>query len=223
MRYQWVMGLDEVGRGPLVGPVVAGACALIAKEPFHEITTQTDFLKALGVRDSKKVSAKKRRLILRELGVACENRPQKLSLQSPFFSSGLIAVAQSSALEIDQLNILAASHLAMVRAAAVLLDQLEGDGLMMIDGHLIPMELQKFGHKTECFIKGDDRIPIIGLASIFAKEYRDLLMEELDREYPDYGFSRHKGYPTQDHREALLRLGATPWHRMSFKTLKELA
>ena len=176
-----VAGVDEVGRGPLAGPVVAAAVILDSK------------IKINGLKDSKKLSHKKR-VILSEL----------IKSKSLAWSLGRAEVE-----EIDNINILQASLLAMKRAIEALDEKPK---LVVVDGNFKP----KVNFKTIAIIKGDNLIPAISAASIIAKVSRDDEMVKFDDKYPGYGFSSHKGYPTKQHVEALVRLGVTKIHRLTF-------
>jgi ribonuclease HII len=185
-QYEWVAGVDEVGRGPLAGDVVAAAVIFGDSVPA-------------GVTDSKKLTAKRRE----QLAVAIKS------------SARAWCVARASVAEIDSLNILQASLLAMHRAV---------DGLslapefVLVDGNRLPA----WNYKSKPVIGGDALEVSIGAASILAKVQRDAEMVALDDEYPGYGFARHKGYPTREHMAALAALGVTPWHRKSFAPVKRL-
>jgi ribonuclease HII len=180
-------GVDEVGRGPLAGDVVAAAVILNPDKPI------------VGLRDSKKLSAAKR-----------------TELESLIKENALSwSVARASVAEIDELNILQASLLAMHRAVAALSVQ---PGFVLVDGNRIP----RWSYAAEAVVKGDDRVPAIAAASILAKVQRDGELIELDRQYPGYGFAAHKGYPTAQHLRALRDLGVTPIHRRSFGPVKNL-
>ncbi|RMH50379.1 MAG: ribonuclease HII [Zetaproteobacteria bacterium] len=183
-----IAGVDEVGRGPLAGPVVAAAVILRQDDPM------------LGCyRDSKKLSAKRRRALYHHL------RRHALAR----------AVAMATPEEIDRINILQASLLAMQRAVAALPIAPER---VWIDGnHLPPLPIP-----AEAVVGGDARIQQIAAASILAKEVRDRLMQRLDRRHPGYGLAGHKGYPTRAHLEALQRLGVSPIHRTSFAPVRRL-
>jgi len=174
-------GVDEVGRGPLVGAVVAAAVILDPDRPIQ------------GLADSKALSARRREALDLEI------REGALAF----------AVAEASATEVDELNIFHATHLAMRRAIDALAPAAE---YLLVDGNRLP------GHHVpgQAVVKGDARHPAIAAASILAKVTRDAQMVELDARHPDYGFSRHKGYPTREHLAALERLGALPEHRRSF-------
>jgi ribonuclease HII len=175
-----VVGVDEAGRGPLAGPVVAAAVRL---DPTRIPP---------GLNDSKALTARAR------------TRLFDLLLQ---FAE--VAVAEASVAEIDQLNILRASHLAMARAVA----GLSGPGLVLVDGNLIPPGLSC---RAEAIVGGDARVLSIAAASIVAKVTRDRIMVDLAQQFPVYGWDRNAGYPTAAHRQALLDFGVTPYHRRSF-------
>ncbi|GEN25619.1 ribonuclease HII [Halomonas cupida] len=178
-------GVDEVGRGPLVGAVVAAAVILDPRRPIA------------GLGDSKTLSAKRREVLDGEI------RDKALAF----------CVAEASSEEIDTLNIYHATHLAMRRA----IDGLEPTPeYLLVDGNRLP------GHHVpgQAVVKGDARHPAIAAASILAKVARDAAMLALHGRHPDYGFARHKGYPTVEHLAALERLGALSEHRRSFAPVK---
>ena len=177
-----IAGVDEAGRGPLAGSVVAAAVIL---EPLKPIA---------GLTDSKKLSEKKRQVL-------------ELEIQQ---NALCWSVAEASVLEIDRLNILHASMLAMQRAVLALIQRPQ---LVQVDGNRKP-DLQ--GYQVEAIVKGDLTEACISAASILAKVTRDREMIALAADYPEYGFDRHKGYPTKVHMEALDRHGVTPIHRRSF-------
>ncbi|MDH3532533.1 MAG: ribonuclease HII [Gammaproteobacteria bacterium] len=186
-------GVDEAGRGPLAGPVVAAAVILCPGAPIH------------GLDDSKK------------LGVACrEALARKIRTQSLAWS-----VAWADAAEIDALNILGATMLAMRRAILGL--PIEPAGAQ-IDGNRLP-DLAFRGKRieAEAVVGGDSRIPAISAASIIAKTTRDQIMVEMDRLYPAYEFARHKGYGTEVHRDRLQQFGPCQQHRRSFAPVRLLA
>ncbi|WP_043315711.1 ribonuclease HII [Microbulbifer sp. HZ11] len=178
-------GVDEVGRGPLAGDVVASAVILDPGSPIE------------GLADSKKLSEKKREILFDEI------RAKALSF----------AIARATVEEIDQLNILHASLLAMKRAVEQLSVQPE---FVLVDGNRKP----QWRYECDTVVKGDDRVAAIAAASILAKVTRDREMVALDAVYPGYGLAGHKGYPTRAHMDALERLGATPVHRKSFAPVK---
>ncbi|KUJ84330.1 ribonuclease HII [Microbulbifer flavimaris] len=181
-------GVDEVGRGPLAGDVVAAAVILDPARPIE------------GLADSKKLSEKKRERLFDEI------RERALSF----------AIARATVDEIDRLNILHASLLAMRRAVEQLSIQPE---FVLVDGNRKP----EWSYVCDTVVKGDGRVAAIGAASILAKVTRDREMVALDSVYPGYGLAGHKGYPTKVHMEALERLGPTPIHRQSFAPVKQLA
>jgi len=182
-----VAGVDEVGRGPLAGPVVTAAVIL-----------PNDF-DLPGLNDSKKLTKKKRELLEVEI------KQQSICW----------AIAQASILEIDQLNILHATMLAMQRAVANLSIK---PSLVLVDGNRAP----DFGIEAKAIIGGDGIEPCISAASIIAKVCRDKMMADYAKKYPDYGFERNSGYPTKQHREALQTFGVTEIHRLSFAPVKKL-
>lgn len=185
-------GVDEAGRGPLAGPVVAAAVILDPARPLD------------GLTDSKLLSARQReRLAPRIRDAACA-----------------WTVAEASVEEIDRLNILQATLLAMRRALAALP---RAPTLIRIDGNKAPEVLDLFpGCVLETVVGGDLSEPCISAASILAKTHRDALMSQLDQQYPGYGFARHQGYGTAAHLEALRRLGPSLVHRRSFAPVKSL-
>jgi ribonuclease HII len=182
-----VAGVDEVGRGPLAGPVVTAAVILDPARPID------------GLADSKKLSEKKREALaelIKERALAW-------------------AIGRAEVEEIDAINILQATMLAMQRAVAGL-DPVPQHAL--IDGNRCP----KLPCSAEAIIQGDGKVPAISAASILAKVTRDREMVEMDALYPGYGLAGHKGYPCKSHIEALERLGVTPIHRRSFGPVKKL-
>lgn len=182
-----VAGVDEVGRGPLAGAVVAAAVILDPENPI------------VGLADSKKLSAKKREALDLEI------RSKALA-----WSLGRAEVE-----EIDHLNILQASFLAMQRALEGLAVQPDH---VLIDGNRCP----KLTYSMEAIVGGDSLIPAISAASIIAKVSRDAELVLLDQLYPAYGFAQHKGYPTPSHLNAIRQYGVLPIHRRSFKPIKTL-
>lgn len=180
-------GVDEVGRGPLAGDVVAAAVILDPNNPIE------------GLNDSKKLSEKKRERLFDEI------REKSLSY----------CIARASVAEIDELNILQASLLAMKRAVVGLGTQPEH---VLVDGNKLP----RWNYRAEAIVQGDGRVPAIGAASILAKVTRDREMVALDAEYPAYGFGGHKGYPTKVHMQALESHGVTPYHRRSYAPVRKL-
>lgn len=184
-QLEWVAGVDEAGRGPLAGDVYAAAVVL---DPAKPIT---------GLMDSKKLSAARRD----ELALLIEER------------SYAWAVATASVSEIDTLNILQATMLAMQRAVAMLQCQ---PSLVLVDGNRLP----KFDVPARAIIKGDQSEPAISAASILAKTARDAAMLQLHQQYPEYAFDQHKGYGTALHLQRLREFGACSAHRRSFAPVK---
>ena len=187
MNDRTVAGVDEAGRGPLAGSVVAAAVILNPRQTIESLA------------DSKKLSAAKREAlypVIRESALA-------------------FCIAEASVEEIEELNILGATMLAMQRAVAGL--ELK-PVLARIDGNRAP-NLGTIA--TETIIGGDAIDPAISAASILAKVYRDAQMTELDARYPGYGFAKHKGYPTAEHRAALERLGPSPVHRSTYRPVRQ--
>jgi len=182
-----VCGVDEAGRGPLAGPVFAAAVVLEDPPPVQ------------GLADSKKLTAKRREAL------ASEIRDRALCW----------AVASASVEEIDELNILQASLLAMRRAVMALRVRPES---IVVDGLYVP----KVDMPARAIVQGDAQVAAISAASILAKTARDAQMLELHAIYPEYSFDRHKGYGTALHIAALRRLGPTPAHRRSFAPVREL-
>ena len=187
MKTRLVAGVDEVGRGPLAGAVVAAAVILTPERWID------------GLADSKVLTEKRRN----ELDI--EIREKALAW----------SIARADVEEIDQINILQASLLAMKRAVEGL--KIQPDHLKIDGNKKIPMSLS-----METIIKGDSKVAAISAASIIAKVARDREMLELDKQYPEYGFARHKGYPTKAHREALQKYGVLCCHRKSFRPVREL-
>lgn len=179
--YGVVAGVDEVGIGPLAGCVVACAVILDPEQPI------------LGLRDSKLVSEKTR-----------PHLAESIRARATCWSLGSASVA-----EIDQLNVLAASHLAMQRAVAGLTSVPD---TVLVDGNKTP----EFGLPAKAIVKGDRRVAAISAASIVAKVTRDQQLHDLAQRFPGYGFERHKGYPTKQHLQALIELGPCEAHRRSF-------
>ena len=187
-----VMGIDEAGRGPLVGGVYAGAVSVPLALAEKLLANEWS-----AINDSKKLS-EKRRFALAEV---IKSTP------------GCIwAVASASPQEIDKLNILNATHLAMRRAAAQV-----GDMRILVDG----LPVKSLPNSTNV-IKGDAKSLFIAAASILAKTARDADCLRLEREYPGYGFAKHKGYPTPEHLKALAKLGPCPEHRRSFGPVMQM-
>ena len=180
-----LVGIDEVGIGCLAGPVVAAAVILDPANPIY------------GITDSKKISEQRRKDLADQIMANAVDW----------------AIGQASVSEIDQHNILRASHLAMQRAYG----DLKSDAtLVLVDGNKSPY----FPVESKAVIKGDETVLAIGAASIIAKVFRDGLMEELGKKYPDYDFEKNKGYPTKSHMQTLRAIGPCAQHRNSFAPVK---
>lgn len=192
---QRLAGVDEAGRGPWAGPVVAAAVVLA---PPFAVAESNGLLR--GLTDSKKLTPQRREFFF------------ELLRQRPEVALG---VGQASVAEIDELNILRATHLAMARALAAL--QPSAD-FALVDG----LPVQGLPCPARAIVRGDSLSLSIAAASIIAKVTRDRMMVELERAFPGYGFAAHKGYGTQVHQRALRALGVTPHHRRSFRPIREL-
>ncbi|RHW76053.1 ribonuclease HII [Colwellia sp. RSH04] len=187
-----IAGVDEVGRGPLVGDVVTAAVILDSENPIE------------GLMDSKKLSEKKREILaeqIKEHAIAW-------------------AIGRATPEEIDTINILHATMLAMQRAVQSL--NVEPD-FVLVDGNRCPTFSSKQGEiKTQAVVKGDARVAEISAASILAKVARDHDMIELDKKHPEYGFAKHKGYPTKVHLEKIMEHGVLDNYRQSFKPVAKV-
>lgn len=183
---KYIAGVDEVGRGPLAGPVVAAA-VIMPKDCYIE-----------GVTDSKKLSAKKRALLKKEI-------------ESKALAIGIAFIDEKT---IDEVNIYQASKLAMMEALNKL--QTKPD-VVLVDA--MPLELEV---PSISIIKGDEKSFMIGCASIVAKETRDDFMIELDKKYPEYQFAKHKGYPTKAHIEAVYKHGVLDIHRKTYRPISDI-
>jgi len=182
-----VAGVDEAGRGPLAGPVVAGAVILDPENPIA------------GLKDSKRLTAMRRDALYAEI--------QEKAL--------VWAVGRAEVEEIDRINILQATMLAMQRAVAALVPSAEH---ALIDGNRCP----DLACPAQAIVKGDSRVAAISAASIMAKVTRDREMLSLDVRYPGYGFAQHKGYPSKAHIQALENLGVSPVHRCSYAPVRRI-
>ncbi|MEM8690530.1 MAG: ribonuclease HII [Pseudomonadota bacterium] len=184
---QRVAGIDEVGRGPLAGPVTAAAVILNA----HDIPE--------GLNDSKQLGAGRRAVLYEEITTRAD-----------------WAIGHASVEEIDQINILQASHLAMVRAVQGLRERPDH---VLVDGRMVPAGLNIL---AQGIVKGDTKSLSIAAASIVAKVTRDRIMVDLAQQHPGYGWETNMGYPSKSHREALRNLGVTPHHRRSFRPVHKM-
>ncbi len=181
-----VLGIDEAGRGPLAGPVVAAA--VIIPEYFDELSE---------INDSKKLTEKKRERLYSHIMKKC-----------------VVGIGMADEGEIDSINILNSTFLAMRRAIRKIPENISYD-IVLVDGN---HKIREYGGSQEAIIKGDCKSLSIAAASIVAKVTRDRLLVEIDREFPEYGFARHKGYGTKTHKEVLLFIGPCRYHRKSFLT-----
>ena len=186
IKAKFIVGVDEAGRGPLAGPVFAAAVLLGPAV-------------IVGLADSKKLTARRRAELAELIQEECI----------------AYSVAESSVAEIEQINILEATFMAMQRAVSgivIVPDE------VLIDGNRCP----DLPYPSRAIVRGDATVPEIMAASILAKHNRDQHMIELDKEYPDYGFAKHKGYPTQEHLKTLARLGPCKYHRRNFEPVAKL-
>jgi ribonuclease HII len=191
MSLIWVCGVDEAGRGPLVGAVVAGAVVLDPNNPIE------------GLKDSKKLTAARREYLYEQI----------------MEKAKAWGVGEASPLEIDQINILQATMLAMCRAIEDLATRLGAwPDKALIDGNRCP----ELPIAAEAIVKGDAKEPAISAASIVAKVTRDRQMMSLHERYPEYGFAQHMGYPTEAHFAALKQFGAIDQHRRSFSPVRKV-
>ena len=217
---QEIIATDEVGRGPLSGPVVIGAVRIMV-ENQAALKKVLKLLKLAHVADSKKISPKDRGVILKNLGVKDHDFRSKKILVLKDVKMSYVTWEMDHEI-IDQENILAASLRAMKEASQFLSTKKKNQTTVLIDGH---MKL-RWGTKTSPWneipiIKGDSKSLLIGLASLIAKEKRDIFMRSMHELYPQYGFNSHFGYPTKSHREAIQKHGPCPIHRKTFKGVKE--
>lgn len=191
MSIIWICGVDEAGRGPLVGAVVAGAVVL---DPNHPIE---------GLKDSKKLTAARREFLYEQI----------------VDKAKAWGIGEASPTEIDEINILQATMLAMRRAIEDLTTRLGGwPDKALIDGNRCP----ELPIAAEAIVKGDAKEPAISAASILAKVTRDRQMQLLHERHPEYGFSQHMGYPTEAHFAALKQYGACDQHRKSFSPVRKV-
>jgi ribonuclease HII len=191
MSIIWVCGVDEAGRGPLVGAVVAGAVVLDPENPIE------------GLRDSKKLSAARREYLYEQI----------------MEKAKAWGIGQASPAEIDHMNILQATMLAMRRAVEDLATRMGSwPNKALIDGNRCP----ELPIAAEAIIKGDAKEPAISAASILAKVTRDRQMQILHERHPQYGFAQHMGYPTEAHFAALKEYGACEEHRKSFSPVRKV-
>ena len=206
-KYNIIVGIDEAGRGPLAGPVVAGACAVKNISDFDFVTSED---KWKLVRDSKSLSQKQREEALE-------------FVREKFF----VGIGKCSPRAIDEINILQATFLAMKKAFDALEKEIDKHSvyadaetmIVMVDGNQL---LPNFTREQMSIAQGDKISKSIAAASIVAKVVRDKIISGYDKDYPEYGFAKHKGYGTKEHMEALKKYGATEIHRKSFKPVKQV-
>lgn len=215
-----IIATDEVGRGPLGGPVVIGAVRVSISDK-DSLKALLKFLKPKGVTDSKKLSAENRKEILKKLGI--HNLPFRetgtVELKGNLISYVTWDMDHNV---IDQENILAASLRGMKESALHLSHLKNNQTTVLIDGNKnLRWGTEKAPWNEYPIIQGDSKSLLIGLASIIAKEKRDVFMRDMHELYPQYGFASHFGYPTKDHREAIEKYGPCPIHRKTFKGVKE--
>lgn len=217
---QEVIATDEVGRGPLGGPVVVGAIRFGIQDAAS-LRGLLKFLRLKGIKDSKKLTSEMRLKILNELGF----------IDLTFRSPGTVELKgikidfvtwEMDHEVIDRENILGASLKGMKEAALHLSKEKNKHTTLLIDGH----QKLRWGNEVSPWneipiVKGDSKSPLIGLASIIAKEKRDAYMREMHEIYPHYGFNSHYGYPTKDHRKAIQKHGPCLIHRKTFKGVRE--
>ncbi|UDQ97120.1 ribonuclease HII [Lentisphaerota bacterium WC36G] len=185
--FSFIAGVDEVGRGPLAGPVVAAAVILPTKERLP------------AVDDSKKLNEKQREELY------------KYIINIPGIDYSIIEITPD---KIDEVNILRATHIAMIEAV----NKLQKVDFILVDG----LPVKGFSQPSEAVVKGDSKSASIAAASIIAKVHRDNLMKKYDKVYPKYGFAKHKGYGTKAHLEALQQFGVTEIHRKSFAPVRDI-
>lgn len=183
----WIVGVDEAGRGPLAGPVTAAAVRLNPQDLPQ------------GLQDSKRLGAAAREGVFAQI-----------------MARASVGIGHASPAEIDEINILQATYLAMARAIAAL--PCAPDHLL-IDGNRLPRDLPC---PAQAVVKGDGKVMSIAAASIIAKVTRDRIMADLDRRYPGYGWAENAGYPTKRHINAIADLGVTPEHRRSFAPIRKI-
>lgn len=215
-----IIATDEVGRGPLGGPVVIGSVRVLI-ENKEALTKLLKFLRLRKVKDSKKIVSEDRLKILKKLGVTDLPFRQTGTLNLKGIEVSYVTWDMDHEV-IDRENILAASLRGMKESCQELSEGKKHSTTVLIDGHL----KLRWGKKTSPWneipiIKGDSKSVLIGLASIIAKEKRDAFMREMHEIYPQYGFNSHYGYPTRQHKTAIKEFGPCAIHRKTFKGVKE--
>jgi len=216
-KKSYLAGIDEVGRGPLAGPVVA--CTVLFEQIEKNAIEFENFLELLSsfqVTDSKKLTEEKRKKIIENLSIDIIAH-QELIVKISDNSQVKYFIQEISVDEIDEINILNAS----LKAMKISFESINAkNGIVLIDGNK-KFQTNKDAH-IFTVVKGDSKSLLIGLASIIAKEYRDHLMKELDNQYPHYGWKSNAGYGTKVHLEGIDQFGITEHHRKSFKGVKEV-
>lgn len=215
-----ILAVDEVGRGPLGGPVVIGAVRLFI-EDMESLKALLKYLKPRGIKDSKKLTAEERLKVLKKLGISMLPYREAGSVKLKGIQVSYVTWDMCHE-TIDCENILAASLRGMKEAALQLSVQKNDQTTILIDGH---MKL-RWGNQSSPWneipiVKGDSKSLLIGLASIIAKEKRDAYMREMHELYPQYGFATNFGYPTPAHKKAIKLHGPSPIHRKTFSGVKE--
>lgn len=216
LNYNYHLGCDEVGRGPLAGPVVSCCVGILGAESIIEFNNYLNELKNIGIQDSKKLSSQKRKLILSNLKINLldvgQSKIYSFQINNLVFYFSLSVISN---ILIDRINILNASLKSMNNC----IDKFKGNNFVLIDGNKIPKNLNsRFDSKF--IIKGDQLSHLIGIASIIAKEWRDLYMQKMSIIYPGYSLDKHNGYPTKVHRESIQKYGITTIHRKTFNGCK---
>jgi ribonuclease HII len=216
-----IIAVDEVGRGPLVGPVVIGAIRVLVKNK-DELSSLLKSLRPKGINDSKKLSSAKRLGILEDLNISLLNYRKKGMMKMNSHSLSYVTWEMDHEV-IDRENILAASLRGMKEACLFLSEEKKIPTTILIDGN----KAFRWDNKTSPFneiplVKGDQHSLLIGLASILAKEKRDSFMRQMHELYPQYGLDSHFGYPTKSHKAAIKEFGPSPIHRKTFKGVKEV-
>jgi ribonuclease HII len=219
-NFKYIIACDEVGRGPLAGPVVTAATGVQSKSLNKKSITA---LRELGIADSKKLSAKKRQNLLKELGLEVESLKTGELYSFKYIDIEFhFQLDQNGPRVIEKINILNAALTSMKKSSESILKNSKlknNEVICLVDGNrALPWAN---GCSQECVIKGDSKSVLIGLASIIAKEYRDHMMKKYDKKYPGYGLASHAGYPTKKHKEAIKELGPTAIHRKTFGGVKE--
>ncbi|MBD64269.1 MAG: ribonuclease HII [Halobacteriovoraceae bacterium] len=207
-KYKSIIGVDEVGRGPIAGPVCA--CAVKISDPDLILELQD-----LNITDSKKLNLKKRNEILNALNINIHELELDKVYNTHLKHYQLsFVISEMDHLQIDKMNILQASLLAMKTSTDSLTD---AETFILIDGN----KTFESSSPLEAVIKGDSKFTSIALASIIAKNFRDEKMAKYAIQYPGYSFEKHAGYPTKNHKQAVRELGPSPIHRRTFKSVKE--